>query len=225
MPESPVSSALTPQRFMFGQSFDPDLLRAQEEKKNAPVISEQEMALAREQAYGQGFIAGKEAALQDIHMQQTDILSHIEKLFAQMGESIWKVHAEQKKAASQLAITIARKIIPAYLQKNGVDEIMAHVESCLAEMINEPRLVLRIHDQHFDFVSEKVNALSLRLGYGGKMIILADSALGPDDCRLEWADGGMERTMNITWSELERQIARHQVSAAIDDMNTHTPSP
>jgi flagellar assembly protein FliH len=199
-------------RFMFEQSFDLGAPKAVEEK---PVITfgEEEMALAKEQSYGQGFVAGKEAALREMQNKQNEVLGNIQILFERMADEIWKSFAVRKQAASDIAIAIARKIIPEFTRKNGVQEILAAIETTIVEMITEPRLVLRIGDAHFDRISSEVNGMAVRLGYSGKMIILADNTLSEHDCRLEWADGGMERIVNLTWSDIERQLLRHQTSS------------
>lgn len=214
----------TAKPFTFNRSFDLATLKTEQEKKVAPTFGEAELALAREQAYAAGVVAGKESALREIQHQQMVLLNHIKELCENFAGKIWEAHHEQKQAATDIAITIARKIVPDYVRKNGLQEIMAQVEPCVAEMINEPRLVLRIHDKHFDFISQEITALTQRLAYGGKIIILADEGLGDDDCRLEWADGGMERSVSLTWSEIEKQLMRHQAENT-PHTAAHTPSP
>lgn len=214
----------SPKRFMFEQSFDLNAIRAEEEKQAALKFGEQEMAAAREQAYGQGFVAGKEAALRELQNQQNHLLGNIQGLFERIAEEIWKSYAQRKQAASDIAVAIARKIVPEYVRRNGVQEVLAAVETCIADMINEPRLVLRVADQHFDLISQEVTAMATRLGYGGKIIILADNALSEHDCRLEWADGGMERSINLTWSEIEKQLSRHQTSSGTQHLSHAMPA-
>lgn len=201
--------------FMFDKSFDLAAMKAAEEKKIVKTYSEEEMALIKEQAYSQGFVAGKEAALGEIQQQQATVMSHINRLFERLAQDVWNVYAQQRQVASDIALTIARKIVPEYLKKNGLAEMTAAIESCLGEMINEPRLVLRVHEQHFDYVKREIDGMAERLGYAGKMIILADQTLGEHDCRLEWADGGMERNIDITWSEIDRHVARHSGAAPV----------
>ncbi|NDE90226.1 MAG: hypothetical protein EB059_03685 [Alphaproteobacteria bacterium] len=216
-------SETAPQRFMFDTSFDLEALKAVQEKKAPTVFSEEEMALAKEQSHDQGFVAGKEAAMRDLKNHQHEILANIQLIFERMADEVWKGSAEKKQASGEIALAIARKIIPDFIRKNGVQEITAAVESCVTDMINEPRMVLRISDAQFDDVSREINALTARIGYAGKMIILADSTLTENDCRLEWADGGMERSVNLTWSEIERQLHRHQSHPQTN--SEYTPHP
>ena len=201
----------SPQRFMFNTSFDPEAMKAEAQKKIPPTFTEEQVAVAKEQSYDQGFVAGKEAALRDIQSQQNEILSHIQIIFERMADEVWKMAAQKKQAASDIALAIARKIVPDFVRKNGLQEMLAAIEGTVTEMINEPRMVLRLSETQFDDISREMNALTARVGYGGKMIILADNTLAANDCRLEWADGGMERSINLIWSEIEKQMHRHQM--------------
>lgn len=199
----------SPQRFMFNTSFDPEAMKAEQEKKAPPTFTEDQVAVAKEQSYNQGFVAGKEAALRDMQSQQNEILSHIQIIFERMADEVWKMAAQKKQAASDIALAIARKIVPDFVRKHGMQEMLAAIEASVSEMVNEPRMVLRISEAQFDDISREMNALTARVGYAGKMIILADNTLAANDCRLEWADGGMERSINLVWSEVERQMQRH----------------
>lgn len=201
---------MTPSKpFLFDQSFDLSAMKAEEEAQAIKTYTEEEVALIKEQAYGQGFIAGKETALADLQTKQSGLLANMNRLLERLAADVWQVYAQQKQTASDIALAIARKILPEYTRKHGIQEMTAVIEQSITDMINEPRLVLRVNEQHFDYVKNEVDAMAERLGYLGKMIILADPQLGENDCRLEWADGGMERNTSLTWSEIERQVARH----------------
>ena len=144
-----------PQRFMFGTSFDPDAIKAAQEQKASPVFSEEEVALAKEQSYGQGYVAGKEAAIREMQNQQNELLAHIQLLFERMANEVWKLAAQNKQAAADIALAIARKIVPDFVRKNGVQEMIAAIEATVTDMINEPRMVLRIAEAQFDDMNKK----------------------------------------------------------------------
>ncbi len=213
----------SPQRFMFSTSFDPETMKAESQKHAPPTFSEDQVAVAKEQSYNQGFVAGKEAAMRDLQNQQNEILSHIQIIFERMADEVWKIAGQKKQAAIDIGLSIARKIVPEFVRKNGNQELLAAIEATVTEMINEPRMVLRISEAQFDDISLLMNALTARVGYAGKMIILADNALAANDCRLEWADGGMERSINLIWSDVEKQMHRHQPHTETHIEYTHSP--
>jgi flagellar assembly protein FliH len=211
--------------FTFDQSFDLSAMKAEQEKKAQPTFGEGDLAAARESGYQQGLVEGRAAAQGDINQRQSDFLQRVERLMQRLAEDVWKVYTEQKQTASDIAITIVRKLLPNYVKLHGMQEMTTAIEASVAEMINEPRLVLRVPDVQFDYMSKEINAIAGKLGYGGKIITLADPNLGEHDCRLEWADGGMERNLNYTWSEIERQVLRHSPAQAQAQTHAQTIPP
>ena len=45
-------------------------------------------------------------------------------------------------------------------------------------------------------------------GFSGRVAVVADPALGQDDARVEWSDGGVERNTAQIWQEIEAAIQR-----------------
>jgi flagellar assembly protein FliH len=212
--------------YTFDHSFDAAAMEAEAEKKTAPTFSEADMAAAKEAAFQQGLVEGRAAAAKEVNEQQATILQHIEQLLGRLAGDLLKSFGQQRQAATDIALTIARKLVPEYVKKHGLQELTSAVEHCVVDMIHEPRLVLRVPDAQFDFMSKEVTGMAERLGYAGKLIVLADNTLGEHDCRIEWPDGGMEKNMSFTWSEIERQVARHgPVSPVAAPVPPTVPSP
>ncbi|MCZ6590627.1 MAG: hypothetical protein O7B98_05730, partial [Alphaproteobacteria bacterium] len=42
--------------------------------------------------------------------------------------------------------------------------------------------------------------------FDGKIVLLADDQLSPTDCHVLWADGGSERDVQRTWSEINKAV-------------------
>ncbi len=211
--------------FMFDNSFDLAALKAAEEAKAVKTYSEEEVKALREQAYTEGMMAGREAVTAENNRHQADVLTKINGTFEKLAADIFKGQGEQKRIAAEIALAIAHKIMPTYIRQHGLEEMTASIQGCIAEMISEPRLVLRVHEKNFDFVKREVDTITGRLGYGGKMIILADQTLGENDCRIEWADGGMELNENSTWTEVDKQVARHMAAPApSQNPGAHAPA-
>ena len=65
---------------------------------------------------------------------------------------------------------------------------------------------MRIHESQFDQVNARIQETVARKAYAGKVVMLADEAIMPGDCRIEWADGGIERNAETTWKDVEQVI-------------------
>ena len=176
-----------------------------------PTFSAAELEAARQQGYGQGRTEG-------LQQGRTEALTGQDKLLAQLLDSISfrlaEVMTEQaarfaqsQEAILQIALTIARKLLPATIQRQGLAEIEAAVLGVLGELMSEPRLVVRVHDSMLDTITIKLQREAEQRGYAGKLVFLADPDFGPSDCRVEWADGGLERDTSRLWGEIDKAVA------------------
>ena len=48
------------------------------------------------------------------------------------------------------------------------------------------------------------------------MLIVADSSLGPGDCRVEWADGGINRDRAATDAAIAEVVERYGAARSAD---------
>ena len=46
-------------------------------------------------------------------------------------------------------------------------------------------------------------------GFAGRLVLRADPALSPGDARIEWADGGVERTPGAVQAEISAAVDRY----------------
>ncbi len=79
----------------------------------------------------------------------------------------------QRQAIAALRIIVA-KALPAFAACEPLAEIEALAEKCLMEAIDEPRVVLRVANEVYDAVRERLDAIAAASGYGGRIVLLAD---------------------------------------------------
>ena len=46
-------------------------------------------------------------------------------------------------------------------------------------------------------------------GYAGRLVLLPEPGLAPDDCRIEWADGGITRERAAIEARINEAVARY----------------
>lgn len=197
----------TPTRkFMFDRSFDPNSAARAPERKPVTLKPEQYDALKKE-SYDAGFAAGRKAGLDD----QTDKLAKLVTLVGNKIDvivaQIHAIHKSNEASVRQLSLAIAKKFVPDLASRHGLQEIESMIEGVIGEMIHEPRLVVRVHESQFDALSEKINAITAQKAYTGKVVVLADSETAAGDCKVEWADGGMERNAKSIMSSIEETVS------------------
>ncbi len=191
---------------MFERSFDnAGVVHRAPERKPVLMKPEQIDALKKE-SYDIGFAAGKAAGKEEQIAQQTFVLGKIDQNASTLIKNISAVAQEQEQQTRYLALAIAKKILPFFTKQNGIQEIEALVNDALREMAREPRLVVRVSVGEFDVLNEKIQNIATQRAFPGKLVILADDAVASGDCRIEWADGGIERNTPATMAAVETTL-------------------
>ena len=217
-------------KFLFDQSFDgmsnsspmgsQNNQAASRIQGNLPTFTFEQIEEAKAASYAEGLAAGNQAADQDALVRTATLLMQIERQLSRIIERAEADRKEQARITIDFAMTVARKILPSFLEKNGAQEIEELISNCLAERQSEPRLVIRLPDLLLDTVGGRIKEITEKQAFGGKVVLLADPNLGIGDCRIEWADGGIERETEYVWHEIERVVCR-AVSEGQNDVKTN----
>ncbi|MBO6782733.1 MAG: hypothetical protein JJ899_05595 [Alphaproteobacteria bacterium] len=185
--------------------FDNDFAHPEETRKQAAVYTEDEMAAAEAKA----FEAGRQAMAEEQHVTEEQFLTQlVERMSGQVETLIAQRQSSADDAvreAGQLAITICRKVLPTLAAQNALTEIEGLVVRTIAEMHEEPRLVLRVSDSKLDELQTRFERMTA--AFAGKVVLLGDDELAPTDCAVLWADGGEERDFSRLWTELENTVS------------------
>jgi len=218
MEMNPLMTEITqPQKFLFNLSFDDEVgCPLGEREKPKPTYSQEQIDEARKESYESGFNAGQKAMMEDQQQRMNVLLAQIDQHVGHLAQSSQEEWQTQLGQLQQIALVIARKIMPTYVQRYGVEEIETIVDRIVAEMSREPRLVIRVSENQFDEVSAKINEITANQAYAGKVVILGDADLGESDCRVEWADGGIERDLRMIWEDIDRVMSEIQ-SAPLEE--------
>ena len=173
-----------------------------------PMFTEEELSIARTQAYAEGETAGRAEGQRIVEAQ---ISQALEQALPQIGKLIDRQHksdAELRAASVDIALAAVRKLLPEATRRRGLGEIEAVIRDCLLDMVDEPRIVIRVADEMLDMLRARVEPITERLGFAGSVVLLAEPGMGPADCRIEWADGGAERLSSRVWQEIEAAAVR-----------------
>ncbi|NBX74339.1 MAG: hypothetical protein EBQ89_08605 [Alphaproteobacteria bacterium] len=198
-------------KFNFGRSFDASAMAAETQKAKPPTFTQQQLDDAKSAGYAEGLAAGQKVAEENI----SALLKKLHDQFKQAFEQQVQGQSRHDQTASELALQLMRKLLPAYEAEFGLTEISFLIQETLQELSQEPRLVVRVADSMFDAVNERLAKLTERAAFAGKIILLAENAMGPSDVKIEWADGGLERDMAALVQSLEAALIKAR--AKLDD--------
>jgi flagellar assembly protein FliH len=133
-----------------------------------PTFSEEELEAARAVARSEGYDDGLAQGRADTQAQ-FDELAHrtTEKLSQQLAHLMTNEATrfyQQQAMTMEIALTIARKLLPDYASRFGFSEIEAVVCKVMDSLHHEPRLVVRVAEAQLDAVTARVQAGSRTAG-------------------------------------------------------------
>lgn len=105
--------------------------------------------------------------------------------------------------AAALGLAIVRKILPEFSRRGGLAEIEAVIDQCIADQRREPRLIARVPQDLLPGMEAKIASITAGKGFDGRIELVGDPGLSGASCRIEWADGELERHADAIW----RQVA------------------
>jgi flagellar assembly protein FliH len=202
-----------PHKFLFEQSFDlPDPPRGPRKPAPAPPpepsFTKAELEAVSARALGEGRAAALAEAAQATEARVAAALAGVESA---LGTALAARAADAEQAQRRCLETlrgVLRKLAPALCRMASLIELEAMVDQCLREAVEEPRVVLRVGDEVFDAVRERLGAITGAAGFAGKVVLLADEGLGAADARIEWAEGGAERDSGRLIDDIDAALAR-----------------
>ncbi len=196
-PVAPVEAAVAAEGEMLPEDAPPP-----------PTFSEFEMDEARRIAFAEGHDAGVAEAAEVTERRQAEALSLLAAGFAQMQADQKNGIESVRQDATQLALSIVKKMLPAMAQRYGVDEIAGVIHECLMQIDDAQRLTVRAHPDLLEGVKAEAARVAEEAEFEGKIIYTADPKLALGDCRVEWGNGGGDRDQATLWADIEIIVTR-----------------
>jgi flagellar assembly protein FliH len=216
------------QKFMFGRDFADEPLKARRpareepepaaepapepEPEPEPTYSAEELGAARADGRAEGHAAGlaegRQAAEAEAERALTAALDRLAAGLETLSAAEAQAREARDREALELCVGLLRRLFPALARRHGQGEIEQVFQDALERMRDEPRVVVRCADRHLDGLKERVDGLAARLGFEGRVVLLADDTMQPGDARVEWADGGVERDSERLWQDVDRAVER-----------------
>ncbi|MCR9213020.1 MAG: FliH/SctL family protein [Proteobacteria bacterium] len=188
--------------------------------KNQPVLyTEADATLMKTEAYEEGVRAGQAQAEAGVESSMAALIENLGSQLGQMMQGQGEQLTQVKQEAASLAFAIAGKIAPALLQVAPQAEVTRMIEDCLSDLPEEPRVVVRTSEHVTETLMPKVEQISAKAGFPGSIIMLPDPDMQPGDCRIEWADGGVERSLEDIQKRLSGLLERFIQAGNQSDMN------
>lgn len=193
-------------KFLFDESFAADKAGALGAGAEPPALfspSELAKAVAEARAEAQAEVENSVAG------RTADALEAV----ASQLQAIAAAHADtarmSRDVAIRLALAVAGKLAPALIKREPAAEVEAAIAACLAEIQDEPRLVVRAAKPVVEALKPRIDAMAAAQGYAGRIVLLAEDGLDGADCRIEWAAGGAERRTEDISARIAQAVERY----------------
>jgi flagellar assembly protein FliH len=204
-----------PAKFMFDHDFAPTA----PVKPTIPLAAHEAALLEADGAgYRRGFAAAKAEILAEAEERSAAALQRIAATLEGVMRGLSGVEARLETEAVDVAVAVAKKLAAALIEREPLVEISALAMDCFRHLVNAPHVVVRVNDAQQESVGKPIEAMVRTRGLAGHLIVLAEPGIATGDCRIEWADGGVNRDRGATEAVIDEAVARYvkaRLAAAI----------
>jgi flagellar assembly protein FliH len=177
--------------------FDVDFAGDNGGKSVGPAITLAEHALklaeAEAAAHQNGFAEAQADAEVESSRRMADALERIAAGLTVANDGLHAIETRLECEAVEVAVAVARKLAPALIAREPFAEISALASECFRQLIAAPHVAVRVNDALYATTKEKLDDIARAKSFEGRLVVLAEPEIAVGDCRIEWADGGINR--------------------------------
>lgn len=194
-------------RFRFDEAFDA-LAQATGRDGRPQIYTAGDLARARSEARAEGHAEGRAGMARETEHMVAKALAAIAARIDSLNATQKRVLAAVNRDSIELAVTTAQKLALGLTRLRPLDEIECSIAECLEKIALEPRVVIRVHPDIIEPLNGKLEELTRRAGFEGRIVLLGEPAMAADSCQIDWADGGTERSSETVVQTIDGTIQR-----------------
>jgi len=151
------------------------------------------LAEAETAAHRRGYADAQQDAQIEAQRRIAAALERIAAGIAEAGAALNAIETRLECEAVEVAVAVARKLAPALIAREPFAEIEALAGDCFRQLVASPHIAVRVNDALYAAAREKLDDIVRTRGFEGRLIVLSEPDITLGDCRIEWADGGINR--------------------------------
>jgi flagellar assembly protein FliH len=191
-------------KFMFNEDFagggKPTITLVEAERRAAD---------AEALAHRKGFAAGQIQAQSEAEQRVATALGLIADGLSRLDRALTGIETRLETEAVQVSVAVAGKLAPELIAREPFTEISALATECFRHLVTTPHVVVRVGADIYDMAKDKLEEIARARGFEGRLVVISDAEMAPGDCRIEWADGGVNRDEAATLSAINDTVARY----------------
>src|SRR5712671_1638899 len=194
-----------PAKYLFDEDF-----AAPSGAKPSIALADHAVALKEAEAagYGGGFAQAMAEAKAEAALRSAAALERVAAALEGLDRSLSGITAKLETEAIEVAVAVARKLAPELVAREPFAEISALATNCFRHLVATPHVVVRVNDALQATAREKLDEIGRGRGLDSRLVVLAEPDIAPGDCRIEWADGGINRDSAATAAVIDEAVAR-----------------
>jgi flagellar assembly protein FliH len=190
--------------------FDHDFAAAAEVKPAVPLaLHEANLADANAAGYRRGYAAAKAEILAEAEECTAAALERIAAALESVMRGLTGVEAKLETEAVDVAVAVGKKLAAALIEREPLAEISALAMDCFRHLVTAPHVVVRVNDAQQASVGKPIEEMVRARGLAGHLVVLAEPDIQNGDCRIEWADGGVNRDRSATEAVIDEAVSRY----------------
>ena len=194
---------IAPVKFLFEDDFAGDARKGA--RHIAPAVHEAALA----EAYRHGAAAAETKTLSDIASRSVVASERIAAALNALAHGLGAIEARLEAESVDVAVAVANKLSPALIAAEPFAEVAALAASCFRQLVAAPHVVVRVDETTYLTAQARLKEIACMQGFDGRLVVLAEPALAPGDCRIEWADGGLTRDAAATAATIGDAVSRY----------------
>jgi flagellar assembly protein FliH len=200
--------------------FDFDFAKGASSRPGEAMIAPAEHTRKLTEAYNKGLASAEAQAKSEAERRIATALERIAAALDLLISKFAAVEARLETEAVEVAVAVAGKLAPELIAREPFAEIAALTGNCFRQLMTTPHVVVRVHDALYQTARDKLTALAQTHGFEGRLVVLAEPEIAPGDCRIEWADGGVNRDRAAVQAAVNEAVERYiaaRLAAVADD--------
>jgi flagellar assembly protein FliH len=151
------------------------------------------VAVAEARGYRNGYAAAQADTTAELERRKAAALERIGTAIASLTGGLRAVERRLEAEAIEVAVAVAGKLATELVAREPFAEIAALAADCFDQLGGVPHVVVRVNDALYAEARERLEDIARVRGFEGRLVVLAEPDIGFGDCRVEWADGGLNR--------------------------------
>jgi len=195
-----------PAKFLFDVDF-----AAGVQREPTITLAEHAVKLAEAEtaAHRRGYAEAQTDAAVEAGRRIAGALERIAVSLGEANDALRAIEARLECEAVEVAVAVARKLAPALIRCEPFAEIAALASDCFRELIAAPHIAVRVNDALYATAREKLDGTARAHGFEGRLVVLSEPGIAVGDCRIEWADGGVNRDAAAADAAIGEAVARY----------------